>query len=129
MKKRIVVFVFMLLCCMCACGKGNKGQETGTVNTNPESETANADEYNRSVIAEAFDGEEDSRNIKFILSSLETIGAGRIQSAECTEVDGESVLHLVAEDGTEYRIYLSESGNVEAVENLNTGEWPLQSDK
>lgn len=50
-------------------------------------------------------------------------------SLRATEVDGEKVLNLVAEDGTDYRNFLSGSGSVEAVENLATGEWPIQSNR
>lgn len=78
---------------------------------------------NRTIIAEALGVDENNRNI------LDTICAGKIQSAEATEVDGEKVLNLVAEDGTDYRIFLSGSGSVEAVENLATGEWPIQSNR
>lgn len=84
---------------------------------------------NRTLIAGALGVEEDSRNIRFILSSLNTVGAGQIQSAEVTEEDGEKVIKVVAEDGIDYQIYLSESGSVEAVKNLTTGEWPIQSER
>lgn len=83
------------------------------------------DANNRTIIAEALDIEENDRNMRFILSTLNTISAGQIQSAEAAEEDGEKVINLVAEDGTNYCIYLSKSGSVEAVKNLDTGQWPV----
>lgn len=87
------------------------------------------DAFNRTIIAKALGVEENNRNIRFILSSLKTIDAGQIQSAEMAEENGEKVINLVAEDSTEYRIYLSERRSVEAVKNLVTGEWSIRSDR
>ena len=97
-------------------------KEVGT-----DREESEMDEANRTIIAKALGIEENSRNIRFILNSLNTIEAGQIQDAELTEENGDRVLALTAEDGTKYQLYLSASGNVEAVKNLTTGEWPIQS--
>lgn len=87
------------------------------------------DANNRTIIAEAVGIEENDRKMRFILSTLNTISAGQIQSAEAVEDDGRKVINLVAEDGTNYCIYLSRSGSVEAVKNLDTGEWPVKSER
>jgi hypothetical protein len=143
MKKRIIAITFTILFCMGACSKENKNSRldnigsinkiTGQINFN---ENINGDEKkiavntnNRSMIAEALGVEENHRNIRFILNSLNTMNAGQIQSAKADEVDGSTVISLVAEDGTDYRIYLSSGGSVEAVQNLITGEWTIQSIK
>ena len=91
-------------------------------------EVSGVNESNRIRIAEALGVEKDSRNISFLLSCLVTIDAGRIQSAEVIDGD-EKVLKVVAEDGTEYAVYLSANGSPEAVKNLVTGEWPIQSSR
>lgn len=87
------------------------------------------DVINRALIAEAISDDENSRSIRFILECLNTIGAGVIQSAESIEVEGEKAIDLIAEDGTNYRIYLSSSGGVESVKNLDTNEWTIQSER
>ena len=84
-------------------------------------------EMNRSIIAEALGMEENNRKLRFILSSLNTIQTGQLQSAKMLEIDGESVLYIVAEDSTDYQIYLSGSGSVEAVKNLITEEWVIRT--
>lgn len=94
-----------------------------------ESLTYEENEINRTIIAEALGVEENNTNIRFILSSLDVINAGQIQSAKLTEIDGEKVINIVAEDGTDYRMYLSRSGTVVAVENLTTSEWPIRSER
>ena len=94
-----------------------------------ESITYEENEINRTIIAEALGVEENNTNIRFILSSLDVINAGQIQSAKLTEIDGEKVINVVAEDDQDYRIYLSRSGSVVAVENLTTGEWPIRSER
>ena len=78
---------------------------------------------------EVLEIQENHRSLRFILSSLNTISAGQIQSVELVEDNGEKVLNLVSEDGTNYQIYLSKSGNVEAVKNTDTGEWMIQSER
>ena len=97
------------------------------------SESSTVDEVidaaNRTMIAETMGIEEDNREIRFLLSCLNTIHAGEIKKAKLGEQNDSKVIDIVAEDDTEYRIYLSNSGSVEAVENLSTGEWPMISER
>lgn len=145
MKKMITVFAFIVLCWTGVCSNVKENNESEIADSNystnvvanesSSDDNANEDEKkmkvdaaNRTIIAKALE-EENNRNIRFILSSLKTINAGQIQSAEMAEENGEKVINLVAEDSTEYGIYLSKRGSVEAVKNLVTGEWPISSDR
>lgn len=135
MKKCIIVFIlaFSLLCFVSACAGKTAEENPDTITDQPDieqdagKEESEVDAYNRSMIAEALGVEENFRGLRFILNSLTVIEAGQIQSAKTTQVDGEKVLDIVAEDGTEFRIYLTSSGSVDAVKNLTTGEWPIAS--
>lgn len=118
MKKWVIVLALSVLCSMSACGNADGDEEKMQVDAN-----------NRTIIAEAVGIEENDRKMHFILSTLNTISAGQIQSAEAAEEDGEKVINIVVEDGTNYCIYLSGSGSVEAVKNLDTGEWPVKSER
>lgn len=146
MKKWVLISLSVMLFCMSACGNLEGDNETvaeyngdsadGISITADSSDIADRDEEedivdaaNRTMIAGALGIEESSRNIRFIINSLHTIGAGQILSAEAAEADGEKVINLVAEDGTNYRVYLSGSGSVEAIKNMDTGEWPVQSQR
>lgn len=143
MKKRMLFFAWIMLFGMCACSNQSANvkieSESGIAadelaseawdETEVDEEVTEMNEKNRTLIADALGVNENSRNIRFILSSLNTVGAGQIQSAEVTEEDGEKVIKVVAEDGIDYQIYLSENGSVEAVKNLTTGEWPVQSER
>lgn len=134
-----ICLAILALLCFAACGKENTATNSEPVSSNPpavsESETA----ANRAIIAAALGIDEEERSIGYILESLGVIGAGEIRSAEISVVDlqnaddsivdGENALHVVAEDGTNYLLYLSGSGSVEAVENMDTGEWPIQSER
>ncbi len=99
------------------------------VNADEDEEKMQVEANNRIIIAEAVGIEENDRKMRFILSTLDTISAGQIQSAEAAEEDGEKVINIVAEDGTNYCIYFSGSGSVEAVKNLDTGEWVVKSER
>ena len=153
MKKWVIVLALSVLCSMSACsnrntnnisdsgqndvanevsdesGSGENVNDNTEVNADEDSEKMKVDANNRTIIAEAVGIEENDRTMRFILSTLDTISAGQIQSAETVEEDGEKVINLVAEDGTNYCIYLSRSGSIEAVKNLDTGEWPVKSEK
>ena len=153
MKKWVIVLALSVLCSMSACsnrntnnisdsglndvanevsdesGSGENVNDNTEVNADEDSEKMKIDANNRTIIAEAVGIEENDRTMRFILSTLDTISAGQIQSAETAEEDGEKVINLVAEDGTNYCIYLSGSGSVEAVKNLDTGEWPVKSER
>ncbi len=149
MKKWVIVLALSVLCSMSACSNrhtnniSDSGQNdvANEVSDEPDSgenvddnadgdeEKMKVDANNRTIIAEAIGIEENDRKMRFILSTLNTISVGLIQSAEAAEDDGEKVINLVAEDGTNYCIYLSRSGSVEAVKNLDTGEWPVKSER
>lgn len=111
MKKAIIILCLVIvISSLCACGKKTKTRE----------------EHNRELIAEALDMDEDDESLKYTLSALKTIHAGRIQSAEFKMIRKDEVLDIVAEDGTEYYLYLMDV-SVWAVKNLDTGEWPIKS--
>lgn len=153
MKKWVIVLALSVLCSMSACsnrntnsisdsgqndvanevsdesGSGENVNDNTEVNADEDTEKMKVDANNRTIIAEAVGIEENDRTMRFILSTLDTISAGQIQSAETAEEDGEKVINLVAEDGTNYCIYLSGSESVEAVKNLDTGEWPVKSER
>lgn len=131
MKKRLIILTIAALISVSACSNANGNSEIiqTEVQEDYQSTSQESDDDNRAMIAEALGVEKDSRNIRFILNGINTVGMGRLQSARMLESDGQKILSLVAEDGTEYQMYLSESGNLEAVQNLDTGEWPIQSEQ
>lgn len=152
-RKCVIVLVLSIICSMSACsnintnnisdsgqndvanevsgesGSGENVNDNTEVNADEDEEKMKVDANNRAIIAKAVGIEENDRKMRFILSALNTISAGQIQSAEAAEEDGEKVIKLVAEDGINYCIYLSGSGSVEAVKNLDTGEWPVKSER
>lgn len=133
MKKCIIIYMLLLLCLICACGKDTVAQddvgqpEQAITVGDSDKEDSEVEKSNRKIIARALHVTRFNSGLPYILNSLAVIEAGQIQSAKTTQVDGEKVLDIVAEDGTEFRIYLSSSGSVDAVKNLTTGEWPIAS--
>ena len=102
---------------------------TGTAAETAESEESEVDRNNKKIIADALGVEENARNIRFIMNSLNTIPVGRIQSALLTKENGEDVLDLTTEDQKSYRVYLTGSKKVDAVKDLETGEWLITSER
>ncbi len=148
MKKFFIFFILVMLYSLCGCSReadngsmsvdvADHGYPIREDSDMPEDcdiadgceEETEAEAINRTMIAEALHIDENSRSIRFILGCLNTIGVGQIQSAESIVAEGEKAIDLIAEDGTNYRIYLSGSGSVESVKNLDTNEWPIRSDR
>lgn len=144
MKNKIAIIYILIMCLLLsACSNYSGGDEdiagadttvSGTEEQTPADndtieETGEMSENNRAIIAEALGIDEGSRNIRFILRTLDTIGAGEIKSAEAGTDGGDSYLDITAEDDTVYRIYLTGSGSVDAVKNMDTGEWPIKSER
>lgn len=138
MKMWIVLIALCVCCLVGACKSGYIKKKPVSANQEPVTteavDPADAEdneersvqmEKNRKIIAEALNIEEDARNMRYILDTLNSIGAGSVQSAHFAEEDGERKLYLTAEDGTEFCMYLTGRGSVNAVENLTTGEWPF----
>ena len=117
--------------CAATASQPAEKEETVTevIDKEGDSSDMEAESVNRTIIAEALGIDEESRNIRFLLSSLNTIGAGQIQKAEKGNENGEDVLLVVAEDNTNYCIYLTGSGKVDAVRNMDTGDWVITSQR
>ena len=90
-------------------------------------EDPEADAHNAPLLCEALQIEEDDRSMSFLLTALRVIEAGKIQDLELREEDGWRALYFTGEDGTHFRMLLSSGGTADAVENLDTGEWPIMS--
>ena len=130
MKKTVAVLIAVLLLTtiLQACGTAADGQMNTTA-SQVEWEESEVEAENRKMIAEAMGVDENSRNLRFILSGLNSVGAGRLQSVVYAEENGEKTLTVVSEDSTEYRVFLTNSGGLDAVQNLTTGEWPIRSER
>lgn len=141
-----IFFIFIMCCFISACSSEYANKKTENTDKNyltyessdkvdygnaidKKEENIEVDTRNRSIIAETLGIEENNRKIRFILSTLNTIRSGQIKSAKLTEIDGEKILYVIAEDDVEYEIYLSRSGSVEAVKNIVTGEWIIRSQR
>ena len=85
--------------------------------------------YNREVIENALGDEMNETLVKTTLDCLTTLETGKLQSAEKGMENDQKVLTIVSSDGTRYMIYHSGSGGAVAVENLDTGEWPIFSEE
>lgn len=94
----------------------------------PEDTAADTEASNRKILAEAIGIDENDGSMKYNLEKLKKIDAGRIQSAVkgMTE-DGEEYIDIIAEDGTNFRMYLMGGYSVMDVENLDTGEWVIMN--
>lgn len=132
MKFILVVIVFSMLCVSgLEYGEKEKTIEysynKADFNINAEEEVNEVEIFNRKIIANALGISEDARSLRTLMNALDTIDAGKIQKAVATEIDGDLVLDVVAENNINYRFLLSDQGNMEAVLNLDTGEWLIRS--
>ena len=84
---------------------------------------------NSAVIGLALDREPTERCVNSVASGLYTAGAGYIQDAELGVNEyGDPELYVVGEDGTNYRVMLTNGYSLVAIENVDTGEWPVWSE-
>ena len=140
MRKRIIVLWFVFVCSMSGCVEKDAYINQGALPDElpeqielsymgEEKEDTDMDANNRKMIAELLQVEENHRSLRFILNGLNAVGAGRVQEAETEDASGEKVIWITAENGMIYRVYLSGSNGVDAIENVTTGEWPVRSER
>lgn len=134
MKRLLIISLSMIIFGMgtFGCGEGNKepatSQSGGSPNeidaviTGGNEEEDAVDTANREMIAKALGIEESSNDITSVISGLRTIGAGQILSAESVGENGKKILNIVAEDETNYCIYLDNFGGIDRIKNMDTGE-------
>lgn len=143
MKKITIILVLIMCLVLSACGShdavedNSSGDDAAAIgieekadadNDNDE-ETEEMSDNNRTIIAEALGVDENSRSLRFHLYALNEVNAGEIKSAVAGSDGNDKYIEVVAEDDTVYRIYLSGSGSVDAVKNMDTGEWPISSER
>ena len=129
--KRISIIVIVAVCnILCACGTNIMDKQENNDIIKVESNDAdNTRENDIKIISEALGVDENTRNIRFIISTLDTLGVEQLINAEATVNSDDIVLNIESSNHKKYSIYLSKSGSVEAVKDLDTEEWVIKSDK
>lgn len=123
--------VFLLLCALimavtslCACGNNKESNPSISV---PDCGIDGVT-LNERMIMDALNT--DNRDdVSTIISALDSIKAGNIQRATPSTENSDKVLDVVSEDGAKYRIYLTKNLAVEAVKNMDTGDWVITSER
>lgn len=132
--KRLVVFLMTSMLLVAVAGCTNVAtdipEESAPVETESEPTTMTEDEIreeNAKIIADALDKTVQNDRVKNLADlTIDPLQTGLLVGGEYAKEDPDEVLYLMAEDGTEYKFILSATG-VWAVENVTTGEWPIQS--
>lgn len=122
--------VFLLLCALimvvtslCACGNNESNPSISVPDCGFDGVT-----LNERMIMDALNT--DNRDdVSTIISALDSIKAGNIQRATPSTENSDKVLDVVSEDGAKYRIYLTKNLTVEAVKNMDTGDWVITSER
>lgn len=122
--------VFLLLCALimvvtslCACGNNESNPSISVPDCGFDGVT-----LNERMIMDALNT--DNRdNVSTIISALDSIKAGNIKRATPSTENSDKVLDVVSEDGAKYRIYLTKNLAVEAVKNMDTGDWVITSER
>lgn len=129
MKRYLSFFLGLLVCFFCvSCSSpaDSSGGDTSAL-IDASFSDPEVDAHNIPFICHALDIDEDGRNIPSLLRSLDAVGAGKIQEMTSGYKDGWFTLFFTSEDGTHFCMYLNSNNTAEAVQNLDTGEWPLRS--
>ena len=139
--KKIILPVFLAaLMLVSACSQNKpaepqpapaEGSQIEYINTfNDDSEeTLRINAFNVAVVTKAYPLETTDNTLKVIIDHLHTLHSGMILSAETAEENGSTVLDVVAENGTPYRFYFDEEGNVDSVKNMTTNEIMIEQIK
>lgn len=122
--------VFLLLCALimvvtslCACGNNESNPSISVPDCGFDGVT-----LNERMIMDALNT--DNRDdVSTIISALDSIKAGNIKRATPSTENSDKVLDVVSEDGAKYRIYLTKNLAVEAVKNMDTGDWVITSER
>ena len=122
--------VFLLLCALimvvtslCACSNNESNPSISVPDCGFDGVT-----LNERMIMDALNTN-NRDDISTIISALDSIKAGNIISATPSTENSDKVLDIVSEDGAKYRIYLTKNLAVEAVKNMDTGDWVITSER
>ena len=135
MKNSVISLVVIALCCLAGCYRSTPNiEEQDNINQSSipvavETIDSATESHNRTLIANALLLDEGARSVNFILKSFVAIEAGKLQSAELVQENGENMLDIISESQHKYRIFLSGNNTVEAIKDITTGEWLITSEK
>ena len=128
MKKTITLILITIICLACFSSCADPlAAETEKPTADITTEAEDVDEHNRKILSKAMGLKAGRSRIDTYVSFCNTINAGSIQSAEFEKGDPDNCLNVVGEDGTNFKFYLSSGGSCYAIQNLDTGEWPVKS--
>lgn len=126
MRKSIfIVGIIAILCCACGSTPTYTTETFLTVTNRPSDEQPAPTMSDREIISSALDISEDSRNIQYILNCLDELGIGSVLQADYSHE--QLTLDILTEDSVTYRFYLNSNLTVDAVENLTSGNFVIQS--
>ena len=133
MWKRTLVFILILTCIISGCGKKKKGDDAsaGTADTGTTAAAAEEPQENgdRAQIAEAVGKDPSDRAVDNILKNLEQAGVGHVARAYMSDEDGKEFLYVLSENLVEYNVVLTGNGTVDSIQNMDTEEWVIKSER
>lgn len=133
MWKRTLVFMLILTCIISGCGKKKKADDASTGTTDTGTTAAVAEEQkeagDRMQIAEAVGKDPSDRAVDNILKNLEQAGVGHVTMAYITDEDGKEFLYILSENLVEYNVFLTGNGTVDSIQNMDTEEWVIKSER
>lgn len=119
----LLCVLIMVVTSLCACGNNESNPSISVPDCGFDGVT-----LNERMIMDALNT--DNRDdVSTIISALDSIKAGNIQRATPSTENSDKVLDVVSEDGAKYRIYLTKNLTVEAVKNMDTGDWVITSER
>ena len=135
MKKRILFALLMLCIYLCSCKSISKSEYQQPKQQNQPDrpseikvEDNKETRRNRRLIENTI-GQKDDDILINILYALNTVNAGELSVATCSKDGPDVYLDVVAEDGRNLRLLLSQNYLLMAVKNLDTGEWLITSQR
>lgn len=135
MKKRILFALLMLCICLCSRKSISKSENQQPKQQNqPDRPSEIKVEDNKETrrnrrLIEGMIGQKDDDILINILYALNTVNAGELSAATCSKDGPDVYLDVVAEDGRNLRLLLSQNYLLMAVKNLDTGEWLITSQR
>ena len=135
MKKRILFALLMLCICLCSRKSISKSENQQPKQQNQPDrpseikvEDNKETRSNRKLIVDTL-GVNDDNILIPIQYALATVNAGKIRKAVQRKNDRDVYLDVRTEDGRNLRILLSKDYSLIAVQNLDTGEWLITSQR
>ena len=131
MRKHTIISLLAMICCMGILLSGCQlvSRITGDSNQQDEPQTTTLSDKDIEMIADTLSAEITDRGVENIVAHLNNLQTGSLDNVKLILEDDQKKLDITTKAGREFAVLINNNYHVEAIMDVQKGEWVVKSEK